>query len=90
MDVARRRRLVAQPGGLTMSFVLRLVDITTDNVLIIDVKDWRQHQQFIKANNQSINQSIMLFRVVQVTKSLQDPLEVGNSLLGISDNVREW
>ena len=30
----------------------------------------------------------MLFRVVQVTKSLQDPLEVGNSLLGISDNVR--
>ena len=37
----------------------------------------------------SINQSIMLFRVVQVTKSLQDPLEVGNSLLGISDNVRE-
>ena len=37
----------------------------------------------------SINQSIMLFRVVQVTKSLQGPLEVGNSLLGISDNVRE-
>jgi len=34
-------------------------------------------------------QSIMLFRVVQVTKSLQDPLEVGNSLLGISDNVRK-
>jgi len=36
-----------------------------------------------------LSQSIMLFRVVQVTKSLQDPLEVGNSLLGISDNVRE-
>ena len=35
------------------------------------------------------SQSIMLFRVVQVAKSLQDPLEVGNSLLGISDNVRE-
>jgi len=35
------------------------------------------------------SQSIMLFRVVQVTISLQDPLEVGNSLLGISDNVRE-
>jgi len=51
MDVARRRRLVAQPGGLTMSFVLHLVDITTDNVLIIDIKDWRQHQQFIKANS---------------------------------------
>ena len=38
---------------------------------------------------QSINQSCF-FRVVQVTKSLQDPLEVGNSLPGISDNVREW
>jgi len=37
----------------------------------------------------SINQSIMLFRVVQVTKSLQDPLEVGNNLVGINDNVRE-
>ena len=30
-----------------------------------------------------------IFRVVQVTKSLQDPLEVGNNLPGISDNVRE-
>jgi len=39
--------------------------------------------------NQSINQSCF-FRVVQVTNSLQDPLEVGNSLPGISDNVREW
>jgi len=36
----------------------------------------------------SINQSC-IFRVVQVTKSLQDPLEVGNNLPGISDNVRE-
>ena len=36
-----------------------------------------------------INHAFLLFRVVQVTKSLQDPLEVGNSLLGISDNVRE-
>jgi len=27
--------------------------------------------------------------VVQVIKSLQDPLEVGNNLPGISDNVRE-
>jgi len=41
------------------------------------------------AINQSTNQSIMLFRVVQVTKSLQDPLEVGNSLLGISHDVRK-
>jgi len=37
--------------------------------------------------NQS-NQSC-IFRVVQVTKSLQNPLEVGNNVLGISDNVRE-
>jgi len=35
-----------------------------------------------------LNQSC-IFRVVQVTKSLQDPLEVGNNLPGISDNVRE-
>jgi len=34
------------------------------------------------------NQSC-IFRVVQVTKSLQDPLVVGNNLPGISDNVRE-
>ena len=38
--------------------------------------------------NQSINQSC-IFRVVQVTKSLQDPLEAGNNLAGIDDNVRE-
>ena len=38
--------------------------------------------------NQSINQSC-IFRVVQVIKSLQNPLEVGNSLPGINDNVRE-
>ena len=31
----------------------------------------------------------MYFRVIQVTKSLQDPLEVGNNLQGIDDNVRE-
>jgi len=36
----------------------------------------------------SVNQSC-IFRVVQVTKSLQDPLEVGNDLPGVSDNVRE-
>jgi len=30
-----------------------------------------------------------IFGVVQVTKSLQDPLEVENNLPGISDNVRE-
>ena len=37
--------------------------------------------------NQSINHSCIF--VVQVIKSLQDPLEVENNLLGISDNVRE-
>ena len=30
-----------------------------------------------------------IFRVVQVIKSLQAPLEVGNNLPGINDNVRE-
>ena len=39
--------------------------------------------------NRRINQSC-IFTVVQVTKSLQDPLEVGNNLPGISDNVRQW
>jgi len=37
---------------------------------------------------QSINQS-HIFTVVQVIKSLQDPLEVGNNLPGINDKVRE-
>jgi len=35
-----------------------------------------------------VNQSC-IFIVVQVIKSLQDPLEVGNNLPGISDNIRE-
>ena len=38
--------------------------------------------------NQSINQSC-IFRVVQVIKLLQVPLEVGNNLPGINDNVRQ-
>ena len=38
--------------------------------------------------NQSINQSC-IFRVVQVIESLQDPVEVGNTLTGINDNVTE-
>jgi len=38
--------------------------------------------------DQSINQSC-IFRVVKGIKSLQDPLEVGNNLPGINDNVRE-
>ena len=37
---------------------------------------------------QTISQS-RIFRVVQVIKSLQDPLEVRNNLPGINDNVRE-
>jgi len=37
---------------------------------------------------QSINQSC-ISRVVQVIKSLQDSLEVGNNLPGINDNVRK-
>ena len=39
-------------------------------------------------SNKSINQSC-IFRVVRVIKSLQNPLEVGNNLPRISDNVRE-
>jgi len=46
------------------------------------------HAQDARMYNQSINQSC-IFRVVQVIKSLQDPLEVGNNLPGINDNVRE-
>ena len=46
----------------------------------------RQH--LLISINQSINQSC-IFRVVQVIKSLQDPLEAGDNLPGISDNVRE-
>ena len=30
-----------------------------------------------------------IFRVVQLIKSLQDPLKVGNNLPGVNDNVRE-
>jgi len=37
----------------------------------------------------SISQSVTDFRVVQVIKSLQDPLKVGNDLMGIDDNVRK-
>jgi len=37
---------------------------------------------------QTVSQS-RIFRVVQVIKSLQDPLEVRNNLPGINDNVRE-
>ena len=40
----------------------------------------------------SIDQSIInscIFRVVQVIKSLHDPLKVENNLPGINDNVRE-
>jgi len=36
-----------------------------------------------------IDQSIAYFRVVQVIISLEDPLEVGNNLPGINDNVRD-
>ena len=58
------------------------------NNLSMFIKILRPRVPF-KESSQSINQSIMLFRVVQVIKSLQDPLEVGNNLPGISDNVRE-
>ena len=37
---------------------------------------------------QSINQSC-IFRLVQVIKSLQDQLAVGNNLIGINNNVTD-
>ena len=40
-------------------------------------------------DNDSHHHQSCIFRVVQVIKSLQDPLEVGNNLPGINDNVRE-
>ena len=58
----------------------------------------REHLPDFSSNNpavlhkvQSINQSRIscIFRVVQVIKSLQDPLKVGTNLPGISDDVRE-
>ena len=50
----------------------------------------KQLLQFIQFLHHSVfHQSIKYFRVVQVIKSLQDPLEVGNSLPGINDNVRK-
>jgi len=36
----------------------------------------------------SVSQSC-IFRVVEVIKSLQDPLQMANNLSGINDNVRE-
>ena len=59
----------------------------TPNVQPCLQQPWRTCLQLLSL--QSIDQSC-IFRVVQVTKSLQDPLEVGNNLPGISDNVREW
>jgi len=47
------------------------------------------HDLVLHSLHSSINQSC-IDRMVQVIKSLQDPLEVGNDLQGISDNVREW
>jgi len=50
---------------------------------------WNHAETHHCGNETVVNQSC-IFSVVQVTKSLQDPLEVGNYLPGISDNVREW
>ena len=44
--------------------------------------------QLLLLQLQSVNQSC-IFRVVQVIKSLQGPLEVGNNIPGINDSVRE-
>ena len=53
-----------------------------------DIRTQRAQERVGLTHYQSINQSC-IFRVVQVIKLLQDPLEVGNNLPGINDNVRE-
>ena len=53
--------------------------VTTDSI--------RMYFRFVQTSF-LVNQSC-IFIVVQVIKSLQDPLEVGNNLPGISDNIRE-
>ena len=57
-------------------------------VLLQPIRPRATDKRAVNWANQSVNESCT-FRVVQVTKSLQDSLEVGNSLPGISDNVRE-
>jgi len=49
---------------------------------------WKLTQADHRLGSIAINQSC-IFRMVQVIKSLLDPLEVGNNLTGINDNVRE-
>jgi len=41
----------------------------------------------LPSNTTIVNHQSWIFRVVQVRKSLQDPLKVGNDLTGIDDNV---
>ena len=57
-------------------------------VLLQPIRPRATDKRAVNWVNRSVNQSCT-FRVVQVTQSLQDPLEVGNNLPGISDNVRE-
>ena len=53
--------------------------------------DWRNRAGFsaLALSCYKESQTVMYFRVVQVIKSLQDPLKVGNNLPGVNDNVRE-
>jgi len=45
-------------------------------------------RSFNQSKSQSVNQS-WIFRVIQVIKSLQDPLKLGSDLTGIDDNIRK-
>jgi len=79
--ITMKQRLISR-GNVPGTLQGRVTEINTR-------KRYNMLQLRMKGQGMRLNQSIMLFRVVQVTKSLQDPLEVGNSLLGISDDVRE-
>jgi len=66
---------------------------TYDNIVcIIPFKNSKNHHAKLIyctiSINQSINQSC-IFRVVQIIKSLQDPMEVGNNLSAVN-NIRRY
>ena len=55
---------------------------------LCSVRNTDKNKEALACCLSSINQSC-IFRVVRVIKSLQHPLEVGNNLMRINDNVRE-
>ena len=78
------------PKSVLTNTLQRVLNAAARVVSGITRKIDRGLTQLLHADLHSINQSINhVFTVVQVIKSLQDPLEVGNNLPGINDNVRE-